>query len=167
MNSVDLLDCIDQKNFEVLNCKDFKHAFKVFSGKGKVISDVDEQLLIKIGFLQPVTLHSITFKAPSNGTGPNTVMLYANRNDIAFDDVDCVKSTAILKLTEDDYKKPITLQSSLFSNLRCITLFIKDNRKNGYVTEIDNIKLLGCSTKTANLSELRPVCCCACKKTMK
>ncbi|CAN0584846.1 unnamed protein product, partial [Ectocarpus sp. 12 AP-2014] len=76
----------------------------LFQGDDRLMlqSDADEQLLLHVGFMETVKLHSIDFVAPSDDTAPLTVKLYLNRNSMGFSDTDDMAPAQTLELTKED-----------------------------------------------------------------
>lgn len=65
-------------------------------------SDVDEQLLITLAYKDPVSIKTIKFIAPNDGSGPKKVKLFVNFQTLGFTygcATACLTFSAKLKIT--------------------------------------------------------------------
>jgi hypothetical protein len=122
-------------------------------------SDADEQLILHVAFQSFVKIHSIKFTAFNSDqtaeTNPSKIHLYANRENLGFEDCDDVEPTQTLHLTADDLKEdapPIKLKYVLFQRVTSLTLFIEDNQ-GAEITALGGLQLLGQTMDTVNMSD--------------
>lgn len=102
-----LLECIDIDNTSCLNeLRDgsIKGVFKPWSDRFDVskfvISDADEQLIIRIPFTANVKLKSIQIIGGPGRQSPLLVKAFANREDVDFDSADSIKCEQEFELAE-------------------------------------------------------------------
>lgn len=104
-----------------------------------VESDCDEQLLISIGFSQPVKIHSLRFTVPTAklNNAPQNVKLYTNRVALGFDETGTVPFTQEAVFRNSDYvanagkNKPeglsvATLNTRFVKFQKVTELFVRD-----------------------------------------
>lgn len=99
-----LLALIEKSGSECLNEKD-DHPFAgcLTPGASYLESDCDEQLIIALKFSQPIKLHTLIFRAPTDGHGPKTVKLFTNQpHTMDFDQAEAQRPVQQLELTPDD-----------------------------------------------------------------
>jgi len=109
-------------------------------------SDTDEQLLFTIAFKTIVSLKSIKFVAPADGSGPKKVKLFINKLNLSFDDANDYKPTQEFELTSDDLNsdtKPRQLDSVKFVKTDTLTVFVGSNQGDKENTVINQIVLWG------------------------
>jgi len=116
-------------------------------------SDCDEQLLMTIAMAQPARIHSLRFKAPDADSAPQTVMLFANKTNISFDDVEDLKPTQTLTFKGAEMTLP--LQFVKFQNVTQLTVFIKDNQGDVDATCLSALELIGEPIATTNMNDLK------------
>ncbi|RQM09992.1 hypothetical protein B5M09_009330 [Aphanomyces astaci] len=83
----DLVDQFDKSNSYCLNEDPSFGYGNLFIGDESLVlkSEADEQLLIHLEFKEAVKIHSISLKAPKDGTSaPSVVKLFVNRNNLVF-----------------------------------------------------------------------------------
>mmetsp|Transcript_10261 Transcript_10261/g.13764 ORF Transcript_10261/g.13764 Transcript_10261/m.13764 type:complete len:195 (+) Transcript_10261:104-688(+) len=124
-------------------------------------SDADEQLIVHIAFNEPVKLHS--FKLTEFNTGadpelnPTKILVFVNKVNIGFEDVEDIDPTQTFHLTEADLKEgsdPIRTQYVKFQRVRSITLFVEDNA-GGDISAIGGLKLYGRTVATMNMNDFK------------
>ncbi|KAM3584113.1 hypothetical protein VKS41_004079 [Umbelopsis sp. WA50703] len=120
-------------------------------------SDVDEQLMIGIPFNQTVRIHSLKIKAENTSFGPKTIKLYANRQNMDFDDADSVQETQTLEIKESDLdgNSIINLRFVKFQNVSSIVLFIMDNQGDEDTTQIQQLTFIGSPVETTKMGDLK------------
>eukprot|EP00029_Vermamoeba_vermiformis_P012572 TRINITY_DN7429_c0_g1_i1.p2 TRINITY_DN7429_c0_g1~~TRINITY_DN7429_c0_g1_i1.p2 ORF type:complete len:208 (-),score=26.42 TRINITY_DN7429_c0_g1_i1:58-681(-) len=109
-----------------------KKIFKSYAQKlDKTISVrslADEELIIFIPFTGVVKLKNICIIGGPEGTSPNKVKIFTNREDIDFDNVRDVKAAGEFDLAENfDGKLEYPTKGPKYSNLSNITLYIPSN----------------------------------------
>jgi len=123
-------------------------------------SDCDEQLMLSISFNQAVKVHSLKFRAPTDGTGPKTIKLFVNQpNEVDFDAGERMEGVQKIVLEESDLaeEKIIPLRFVKFQNVTNIVLFVVDNQGGDDVTIINYIKLIGVPCNATNMSDFKRV----------
>lgn len=124
-------------------------------------SDTDEQLIIHVAFRDFVKLHSIKFTEYNGGAEPENhptiVKVFANRNNIGFEDVDDIIEDQELELDAEDLREssdPTRLKFVKFQRVKSITLFFEDNA-GGEISALGGLKLFGCPLQSMNMNELK------------
>lgn len=124
-------------------------------------SDADEQLIIHIAFQEFVKVHSIKFIEYNRGSEPESnptiVKIFANRNNLGFEDVDDVDATTELELTVDDLREsaePLLLKFVNYQRVKSLTIFIEDNA-GGEVTALGGLKIYGKPVATTNMADFK------------
>jgi len=154
----DLAEHIDFGKCSVLNAADAGALKEVLCGvkqEGQsatsIKSDCDEQLLFGVVFAQPVRLQSIGFSAPS--AMPRTVKLFANKDNMAFDDVEGLAPTQVVTVAGGGTQIP--LQFVKFQNVNSITVFVEDNQDDEDVTCVERLKFVGDALHKTNMNDLK------------
>lgn len=124
-------------------------------------SDADEQLIIHIAFQEFVKVHSIKFTEYNRGSepecNPTIIKIYANRNNLGFEDIDDVDPTTELDLSVDDLREsadPILLKFVNYQRVKSLTIFIEDNA-GGDVSALGGLKIFGKPVATTNMADFK------------
>jgi len=117
-------------------------------------SDADEQLLITISFISKVKLHSILIAGP-DGRAPKKVRLFANRNNLGFDDVESMPAEQDLELTPEEFGKRLELKFVKFQSVEKLTVFIASNQGDEESSALSELRLWGTEVATTK-SDARP-----------
>lgn len=121
-------------------------------------SDCDEQLIITLSFSQPIKLHSIKIRAPTE-YGPKTLKLFLNQpRSLDFDKAESSESVQQLELEAEDLvddAKPVQLKYVKFQNVNSLTIFVKDNQSGKDVTRINQIVLIGSPVAATNMNDFK------------
>jgi len=123
-------------------------------------SDCDEQLMLTITFNQPVKVHSMKIRAPSDGTAPKTIKLFANQpNQVDFDGGERMEAVQKFVLQPEDVtgEKLIPLRFVKFQNVTNLVMFVVDNQGGDEVTKMEYIKLFGSPCQAANMADFKRV----------
>lgn len=144
----DLTSNIDRPKVYATNGSTEDKVASLFDGdkSGLLRSDADEQLLISIPFNQACKLHS--FRIVGRGQGaPKKVKLFVNSLNIGFDDMERLKPTQEVKLSEaqatDRGSALIQTNFVAFQRVTNLTIFIETNQHDSDVTEVIHIDLIG------------------------
>lgn len=84
-------------------------------------------------------------------------MLFVNRNNLGFEDVDDVDPTTTIELNPEDLKEDaegIPLKFVNYQRVKSITLFIEDNA-GGDVSALGGLKFLGKPVATTNMADFK------------
>ncbi|XP_075740554.1 thioredoxin-like protein 1 isoform X2 [Rhipicephalus microplus] len=157
---VDMSTFFDRNAQECLNESD-DHPLSgcLSSGDGYLESDCDEQLIISLGFTQPVKLHSIKFQAPSS-QGPKTVKLFINQpTTLGFDDATGMEpvQTLVLNGKEVEEGAVTPLRFVKFQNVQNLQLFVKDNQTGTETTRINQLVIFGSPISATNMGDFKRV----------
>jgi len=160
---VDLFDLVEPSQIECLNVKD-EHPWQAMLKAGDddrfCESNVDEQLLLNIGFREKVKIKSIVFKgAPDKEDEfPRDVKLFVNKR-LGFGDVESGKPDQLLDLEPEDVAdgKVIDLNFVRFQNVTGLSIFVERNNGGADTTIINRIKIIGCPIQGTNMSDLKKV----------
>lgn len=124
-------------------------------------SDADEQLILHIAFNEFVKVHSMKLTEFNQGSDPESqptrVLLFVNRNNLGFEDVEDIDPTTELELTAEDLREssdPIQLKFVHYQRVKSITLFIEDNN-GGDVSALGGLKFFGKPVATTNMKDFK------------
>jgi K+/H+ antiporter YhaU regulatory subunit KhtT len=84
-------------------------------------------------------------------------LLFVNRNNLGFEDIDDVDPTTALELTTEDLKvnaDNLLLQYVKFQRVKSITLFVEDNN-GGEITSLGGLKFFGKPIGTTNMADFK------------
>lgn len=120
-----------------------------------------EQLLIKFRFLNPVKIDSIIVKGLPNGvesgTAPKVVRLFANDEDIDFQDAGSNPCTQEIVLEEKHIRgEKLQLRFVRFQNVNSLVLFVAENH-GAETTQIAHVELYGTGASCTPLENWKPV----------
>lgn len=105
----------------------------------------DEQIIIFIPFTAQIKLKSIAILGVES-EAPDSVKIYANRDDVDFDSVDSISPTQEFSLLENVSRGTVPeypTKVAKFSSLHCLTLFFPSNFSGSERTRISYIGLKG------------------------
>uniref|UniRef100_A0A0G4HAC1 PITH domain-containing protein n=1 Tax=Chromera velia CCMP2878 TaxID=1169474 RepID=A0A0G4HAC1_9ALVE len=121
-----------------------------------LLSDVDQQLLLKIVFKEPVALSQLMFRAnvgPSDAdpedtqdsSGPKDVRLFANNEGMDFSEAEDSACAHRLDLEPETLQEggKAVLPGAKFHRIRSIQMFVADNQKGSAFTFINRVGLIG------------------------
>ncbi|OQR74954.1 thioredoxin protein 1-like [Tropilaelaps mercedesae] len=153
----DLAPFISKHKSECLNESDSFTLSTLLEGKTHLESDCDEQLLINIGFQQPVKVHSMRITGPENAA--KTVCLFTNQFTLDFENVTVLQPVQVLNLTPKDAMKDavVRLKYVKFQNVSSLQLFVKDNQDGSEVTRIDQLQFFGSVLSVTNMNDFKRV----------
>jgi len=154
----DLKEFITLNQLDIRNEQEEHNVRSIFKDDDSYLeSDVDEQLMIGVPFNQTVRLHSLKIKAANVSHGPKTIKLYANKQNMDFDDADSVQETQILELQGSDLdgQSIINLRFVKFQNISSIVLFIMDNQGDEETTQIQQLTFIGSPVETTKMGDLK------------
>ncbi|KAL1931098.1 hypothetical protein VTP01DRAFT_10235 [Rhizomucor pusillus] len=155
---IDLTDHVTPNQIDALNQKEEHNVRNIFKSDDSYIeSDVDEQLIITVPFNQPVKIHSIKLKANNLNQAPKTIKIYANRQNIGFDEADSIQETQTIELQESDYEENavINLRFVKFQNVNQLVLFVVDNLGDEETTQLQQLIFIGSPIEATNMSNLK------------
>jgi len=126
----------------------YNNVFK--DGDDYLKSDCDAELLLQLGFKSLISIKSIKFVAPQDGSGPKEVKLLVNQQNIGFDEARSNKAAQQLVLTPENLlpdAKPITLSLVNFIKVDTLTIFVISNQENKPNSTISRLIITGKKTK--------------------
>merc|ERR1712217_496608 len=115
--------------------------------------DVDHQLLIKVGFLQPVKLKAITLRGNTEDeTAPQLVKIFQGQMHIGFQEAEDQQSVQTLELSADDLTTgdAIPLRFVKFQNVSTLQLFVESNF-GAEVTRIEQLAFWGTPAEVVDM----------------
>lgn len=121
--------------------------------------EVDHQLLIKIGFRQPVKLKAITFRGTTEDeTAPQVVKVFQGQKDIDFQDAEEAEPLQMLNLTASqiDACDPVALRFVKFQHVSTLQLFVQNNF-GADVTRIERLEFWGTPAENVDIKDWKPV----------
>ncbi|EEB09340.2 thioredoxin-like I protein Txl1 [Schizosaccharomyces japonicus yFS275] len=144
-----LASMIEKRQLECLNQDDDHPLIGLFNGKGNYLeSDVDEQLMIYIPFLEAVKIHSIAITPTEDiSYAPAAMKLFINLpNVLSFEDADSLEATQ--EFTEIKYDKAnepvvVPLRFVKFQRVNSLVIFISKNVGDEDTTRLANLQLIG------------------------
>ncbi|CAM9598038.1 unnamed protein product [Laminaria digitata] len=122
-------------------------------------SDADEQLLLHLGFMETVKLHSIDFVAPGDeDSAPLTVKLYLNRQSMGFSDTDDMAPAQSLELTAEDLVagSASVLKFVKFQRVTGLSIFVEDNN-GAEQTCLSGVRFYGSPVATTKMGDFKKV----------
>lgn len=124
-------------------------------------SDADEQLILHFEFSEFVKVHSIKLTEFNKGLepdeNPTRVLLFVNRNNLGFEDIDDVDPTTTLELTAEDLKENadnLLLKFVQYQRVKSITVFVEDN-SGGEMSALGGLKFFGLPVATTNMADFK------------
>jgi hypothetical protein len=160
---VDLSDKIEKTECYARNESSQYPMTNLFIGDSRLgcKSDTDEQLIVHVAFNEFVKVHSIKLTEFNSGAEPENqptrVLLFVNRSNLGFEDVEDVDPTTTLELTADDLREsadPVLLKFVQYQRVKSITLFIEDNN-GGDVSALGGLKFFGKPVATTNMKDFK------------
>jgi len=143
----DLGDAVDLSRSECLNdLPDHPFAAIFKADDSYVQSDTDEQLLFTIAFRKISAVKTLKFVGLVDGSGPKTVKLYLNRQNMGFSDTEELKPLQQFVLTAADLKAdtpPLALDYARFVKTDTLTVFIQDNQGGKEATKLTRLIIWG------------------------
>lgn len=121
--------------------------------------DVDHQLLVKIGFRQPVKLKAITFRGTiEDGTAPKVIKVFQGQKDIDFQDAEEAEPLQLLTLIESQIEAcdPVALRFVKFQNVSTLQLFVQSNF-GADATRIERLEFWGIPAEGVDMKVWKPV----------
>jgi len=163
-----LTQFIDKKKLECLNQKNDRGVENVFDEGSQLFleSDCDEQLIINVGFMQPVKIHSLCFSSnvteeiAPDSSAPKTIKIFVNRNStLDFDDAESTEAVQEIELTAADVAsgKPVELRFVKFQNVTSLILFVKDNQGDTETTAFSNLEIFGGTRESTDMADFKRV----------
>lgn len=120
--------------------------------------DVDHQLLIKLGFQQPVKLKAITLRGSAEDeTAPRIVKVFQGHMSIGFQEAEDQDAVQALDLSKGHVEEgePIELRFVKFQNVTTLQLFVQFNF-GADVTRIDLLEFWGTLAETVDMKAWKP-----------
>eukprot|EP01053_Blabericola_migrator_P009521 Blabericola_migrator_1__9520@NODE_517_length_7921_cov_221_621976_g395_i0_p6_GENE_NODE_517_length_7921_cov_221_621976_g395_i0NODE_517_length_7921_cov_221_621976_g395_i0_p6_ORF_typecomplete_len195_score29_75PITH/PF06201_13/1_6e27_NODE_517_length_7921_cov_221_621976_g395_i020602644 len=143
---------IDYTTSTLLNAKpDSGNVQSVTQGIGKaVVSDADEQLIVKIMFKDPCTITAVIVEAKSppepssedeSMSGPKTLNFYSNKDDLDFWEVQEIPAAQVADIPQGEAK--VVLKGNKFQRVNSVQIFAADNQNGTPLTFINRLSLRG------------------------
>lgn len=156
----DITDLVSKADCYCLNQLSGATWENLFQGDDRLVlrSDADEQLLLHVGFMETVKLHSIDFVAPTDDTAPLTVKLYLNRHSMGFSDTDDMEPAQTLELTKEDLVagSASVLKFVKFQRVTGLSIFVADN--NGAEQScLSSLRFYGSPVATTKMGDFKKV----------
>ena len=112
---------------------------------GKITSDADAQLIIKLCFKEKVSLTEVLI---TPGTlvcagRPRAVKFFANRPTCDFSDITDIETGTDLILPDSADQQTVILAGKNFSRISSLQIFIEDNHLDSDTTFLQDLKVIG------------------------
>mmetsp|Transcript_24517 Transcript_24517/g.53711 ORF Transcript_24517/g.53711 Transcript_24517/m.53711 type:complete len:187 (-) Transcript_24517:944-1504(-) len=124
-------------------------------------SDADEQLILHFEFNEFVRVHSIKLTEFNNGVepeeNPTRILLFVNRVNLGFEDIEDVDPTTTIELTAEDLKEnadKLLLKFVQYQRVKSITVFVEDNN-GGDISALGGLKFFGLPVATTNMADFK------------
>merc|ERR1712137_1005250 len=142
------LECLNQDDEHPLPC-----ALKTPAADGDVAADavlqsdpdVDSQLLIKLGFLQPVKLKAITFRGHVDvDSAPKGMKIFLGHMNLDFQEADELAAVQTFDLSEEQVRsaEPMMLRFVKFQHVTTLQIFVHSNF-GADVTRVEQLEFWG------------------------
>ena len=152
---MDLLGFIQQNQCECLNESDrFPFSAFIAGQNPKLVSDVDEQLIINIQFNAPVKIHSLKIRGPGPNA-PKSVKLFIN-NPIILD-FDKAQSSKPVQSFDFSVEPLQSVYYVKFQNVQSLLIFVDNNKGDEEQTIIEELKIYGTPLQATNMSDFKRV----------
>ncbi|KAF8822265.1 proteasome-interacting thioredoxin domain-containing protein [Cardiosporidium cionae] len=160
MEMESLLQYVDKTKVECLNVSAEHPLANIWQESTDlyVASENDSQLLINIGFTQPVRLASVKLKAVNggveDGTAASILKFFINRPAMDFSQAETEAPTQSISLTRDQVHlgNVIPLRFVKFQNICNVIIFVEDNM-GADITKIASLDLLGSAGEQMNMKD--------------
>jgi len=160
----DLFEYIEKSQTNCLNQKD-EHTWEAMLKGGDddqyCESNVDEQLLLNIGFREKVKIKGIVIKgaAGKEDEAPSDIKLFVNAGALGFGDVDDKKPAQVIELSAEEVENGsvIDLQFVRFQNVQNISVFVERNHGDADTSILNRLQLIGCPILGTNMNDLKKV----------
>jgi len=160
---VDLFDLIELNQTECLNQKD-DHPWQAMLKAGDddqyCETNVDEQLLINIGFREKVKIKSFVFKGPAGREDefPRDIKIFVNKR-LGFGDVDSEKPAQVYDLEPEDVEagKEMPTNFVRFQSVNTLTIFVERNNGGADTSILNRIQILGSPIMGTDMNNLKKV----------
>ncbi|XP_064645393.1 thioredoxin-like protein 1 [Lineus longissimus] len=121
-------------------------------------SDCDEELICHLAFQQPMRIHSLRFKAPTD-QGPKNVKIFINQpTTLDFDSARSTQPTQAIEMKKEELDGTVIgLAYVKFQNVQSMTLFFADNQDGEETTRINYLGIIGTPVIATNMSEFKRV----------
>jgi len=122
-------------------------------------ADVDSQLLIKLGFLQPVKLKAITFRGSvEDESAPKAVKIFIGQMNLDFAEADELAAVQSVELSAEHATAgdPIMLRFVKFQQVTTLQLFVQSNF-GAEVTRIEQLEFWGSPVDTVDMKAWKPL----------
>ncbi|KCV71944.1 hypothetical protein H696_01353 [Fonticula alba] len=154
-----LLELVDQRQSQGINDK----GDRSFTGLLKkttpfVESDVDEELILDMYFVEQVSLSGLKITATDADSAPKRIRVFVNRDDVSFENGSSLTAAFESDLTAASLAAGcyIPLRIARFQRVSNITIFVQSNH-GAETTRIHGIDVFGIGAGTTNMSDLKKV----------
>eukprot|EP00343_Euplotes_focardii_P008251 CAMPEP_0205822832 /NCGR_PEP_ID=MMETSP0206-20130828/14225_1 /ASSEMBLY_ACC=CAM_ASM_000279 /TAXON_ID=36767 /ORGANISM="Euplotes focardii, Strain TN1" /LENGTH=172 /DNA_ID=CAMNT_0053119443 /DNA_START=55 /DNA_END=573 /DNA_ORIENTATION=+ len=168
----DLAGQLDKKGLNVLNSDESTNGASIFEPAGpgllKSDSDVDEQLLLVIPFMEGVKIRGVKLlcndpegyeqKEGEERSGPKTVKIFVDCPNYTFDECSEHKPAHVLELKPEHLDgQEVKLKFVKFQNVHSLTIFVEDNQGGTPVTYINSLSFVGVPIAGFNVANIKPI----------
>eukprot|EP00922_Rhytidocystis_sp_ex-Travisia-forbesii_P033078 GHVS01049198.1.p1 GENE.GHVS01049198.1~~GHVS01049198.1.p1 ORF type:complete len:182 (+),score=31.22 GHVS01049198.1:168-713(+) len=121
-------------------------------------TDDDVELLIKIGFRQPVKLSAIRFIPVCSSSSPNDVRLFINNMSLGFADAESDVSVQQLEISNEQIESAvkIPLRFVKFQSVSSLIIYVASNHGADF-TKLKGIEIFGSPGELMDMNAWKPL----------
>jgi len=129
-------------------------------------SNRDAQILLTIGFSQPVKIYAVGIQAPKTGQEPAEIRLFINSLNMDFSDAEQNDPVHTIELAEKDYKEVtdqkeykeqfrsvVKLPFVKFQKVTSLVVFVAKNMGKKEQTALSRLRIFGKPTQGLNMKD--------------
>jgi len=159
----DLFQFVEKSQTNCLNQKD-EHTWEAMLKSGDddqyCESNVDEQLLLNVGFREKVKVKGIAIKgaAGKEDEAPSDIKIFVNAGTLGFGDVE-QKPAQIIELSAEDVESGAVIDTNFvrFQNVQNMSIFVERNHGDADTSIVNRIQLIGAPIAGTNMNDLKKV----------
>jgi thiol-disulfide isomerase/thioredoxin len=160
----DLTSLVDLKHCECLNETDPGSVGRLYKDDSReVVSDADEQLLIRTAFSERVKLRHIGLQGYRDGRVPACIKIFTNKTSMDFGDTEG-PADASFSLTPSDWKPAdgsaevraiVDLNARAFRDVSDVTVFVENNVEDEEQSALTQLRFFGVPKAGFDMNNLK------------
>jgi hypothetical protein len=157
LTGTDITDYVDKKALSCLN-QDMGHPVENLLQPNEDLflssdENTDQQLLIRLEFMQPVKISGILLRGKDNETRPAVVKLFTNNLSMDFSEAESADPLQELHF-EENCKDPVPLRFVKFQNITSLQIFVEENG-GADVTQITRLQVVGQTAENTDIKAFK------------